>query len=273
MYELIFLIVLALVWMSFASIQDFRFREVANWLNFSLIIFALGFRFFWSLFSEGNFNFFYQGLIGLGIFLVLGNMFYYGRFFAGGDAKLMIALGVILPISYDFYFNLKIFGLFLVLFIFIGSIYGILWGGFLILNHRKDFKKDFSKMIKSNKKILFGSGIFGLLFFLIGFVDVVFFIIGIFVFLIPFFYFSAKSIENCCMIMEIPTRNLREGDWLVKDLRVRGKLIKRSWEGLNETDIKFLKKNLKKIKIKQGIAFVPVFLISFICLVLSGMLL
>ena len=46
-----------------------------------------------------SFNFFYQGLIGLGIFFVLGNAFYYGRFFAGGDAKLMISLGAILPLS------------------------------------------------------------------------------------------------------------------------------------------------------------------------------
>jgi len=49
------------------------------------------------LFSEAGFGFFYQGLIGLGIFFVLGNALYYGRMFAGGDAKLMIALGAVLP--------------------------------------------------------------------------------------------------------------------------------------------------------------------------------
>jgi hypothetical protein len=41
------------------------------------------------LFSGENFvslnNFFYQGLIGLGIFFIIGNAFYYGRLFAGGD--------------------------------------------------------------------------------------------------------------------------------------------------------------------------------------------
>ena len=86
MIEMIFLICLAFVWIVFASVQDLKSREVANWLNFSLIIFALGFRFFYSLFNN-NFNFLYQGLIGLGIFFVLGNLFYYGRMFAGGDAK------------------------------------------------------------------------------------------------------------------------------------------------------------------------------------------
>src|SRR3972149_7618794 len=101
MFEIIFLFVLALIWIIFATIQDVRTTEIANWLSFSLIAFALAFRFFYSLFIE-NFSFFYQGLIGLGIFFVLGNMLYSGKMFAGGDARLFIALGAILPISAGF---------------------------------------------------------------------------------------------------------------------------------------------------------------------------
>ena len=103
MFEIIFLIALAIVWMSFGSIQDLKQREISNWLNFSLIIFALAFRFFYSLFNSENFLFFYQGLIGLGIFFVIGNLFYYSRLFAGGDAKLMISLGTILGFSNSFF--------------------------------------------------------------------------------------------------------------------------------------------------------------------------
>ena len=114
MFEVIFLFVLALIWIVFATIQDLRKREVANWLNFSLIIFALGFRFFYSLFSDIGFNFLYQGLIGFGIFFILGNLLYYGKMFAGGDAKLMIALGAVLPFSVVFRENLEIFLLFFV---------------------------------------------------------------------------------------------------------------------------------------------------------------
>ena len=53
---IVVLICLALVWILFATIQDLRSREVANWLNFSLIIFALGLRFFYGLFSNFNFK-------------------------------------------------------------------------------------------------------------------------------------------------------------------------------------------------------------------------
>ena len=50
----LFLILLGLVWIIFAVVQDLRKREIANWLNFSLVIFALVFRFrgFWDLYSS-----------------------------------------------------------------------------------------------------------------------------------------------------------------------------------------------------------------------------
>ncbi len=99
MYEVIFLWALALIYIIFAVIQDIKTKEIANWINFSLIAFSLGFRFFYSLFNGIDFSFFYNGLIGLGIFFVIGNILYYSKVFAGGDAKLMISLGAILPIS------------------------------------------------------------------------------------------------------------------------------------------------------------------------------
>ena len=75
MFEEMFLVVLGLIWIVFAMVEDLKTREIFNWVNFSLIIFALGFRFFFSLFSGEGFQFFYQGLIGLGIFFVLGIYF------------------------------------------------------------------------------------------------------------------------------------------------------------------------------------------------------
>src|SRR6056297_3189023 len=98
----IFLIVLAIVWIIFAVINDIKISEIPDWLNISLVAFALAARFFYGLFvgdpETGSIDFiwFYQGLIGLGIFFILGNILYIGRMFAGGDAKLMMALGTIL---------------------------------------------------------------------------------------------------------------------------------------------------------------------------------
>ena len=119
MFEVIFLLILAGIFISVASVRDWRIREIPNWLSFSLIIFALGFRFFYCLFEAGNFSFFYQGIIGFGIFFIIGNLFYYARLFAGGDEKLMIAMGSILPFSGNFFINAKIFAAWFLIFLFV----------------------------------------------------------------------------------------------------------------------------------------------------------
>ncbi|MBU2504052.1 MAG: prepilin peptidase, partial [Nanoarchaeota archaeon] len=161
MFEIIFLFALALIWIAFAVVQDLRSREIANWLNFSLVVFALGFRFFYSLLSDAGFGFFYQGLIGLGIFFVLGHLMYYGRFFAGGDAKLMIALGAILPMTNSFYTNLKIFALFILLFLFVGAVYIIIASFVLSIKNFEAFKKEFRHQIAKRRKIVYSALLIG----------------------------------------------------------------------------------------------------------------
>lgn len=272
MYEVIVLSALAIIWMTFAVIQDIRIREVANWLNFSLIVFALGFRFFYCLFSSDakgdSFAFFYQGLIWLGIFAILGNLFYYSRIFAGGDAKLMIALGVILPFSNSFIKNFEIVSLFFILFLIVGSAYGIAWSIWLAIKNSKKFKKEFYRIFRKYKNIILFVLAFGIIIMVFGFVDVLFLFFGFCLILILFFYIFAKAVENVCMIYEIPVKNLREGDWLYENIKLsKGKLIKKDWEGLTNKEIKLIQKKFKKIKIKQGIPFVPVFFISFLILV------
>src|SRR3989338_7736868 len=207
MFHVIFLVALALTWMGFAVVQDLKKREIANWVNFSLIIFAIGFRFFYSLFNgveDGTgFSFFYQGLIGLGIFFILGNLLYYCRMFAGGDAKLLFALGAILPFSDSFRINFKVFISFLVLFLFAGAIYGLFISSALILRNFKKFKKEFEKQFKQNKTLFILSLFLALFFIILGFSDKFMFYFGILIFIIPYFYISAKSLDEVCMIKKI----------------------------------------------------------------------
>ena len=268
MDEVIFLLVLGLIYVIFASIQDLKKREVANWLSFSLIVFALGFRFFYSLFSESGFNFFYQGLIGLGFFLVIGNLFYYGRMFAGGDAKLMIALGTILPFTDSFFMNLNIFVLFFLSFLFSGAFYGFIWTITLSLRNHTRFKKEFCKRFSKTKKFTYLFMILGLIFMGIGFFKEFFFLIGIFIFMFPYLYLFAKSVDESFMIKNLKTNALTEGDWLYKDVKVGKKIIKANWEGLSSREISLIQNKHKSVFIRQGIPFVPVFLIAYLILLL-----
>jgi Flp pilus assembly protein protease CpaA len=267
MIGVIFLIVLALIWIIFASVQDLKKREVSDWLNFSLIIFAMGFRFFYCLFDSGTFNFFYQGLIGLGIFFILGNLLYYGRMFAGGDAKLMIALGAVLPFSEIFSINLNIFILFFLIFLFVGAIYSFGISFVLGLKNFKKCKEEFFRELKSNKKLFYVPMIFGLILMVSGFIQYILFVLGLLIFILPYFYFYAKSIDETCMIKRIKTSNLTEGDWLYKKIKIGKKIINPKWDGLNKEEIKIIQKKYKIILIRQGIPFTPVFLISFLILI------
>ena len=264
MYEMIFLWALALVFIIFAVVQDIRTREIANWLSFSLIIFALGFRFFYSLFEADDFVFFYQGLIGLGIFFAIGNLLYYGKVFAGGDAKLMIALGTILPISPILSKNFQSFFDFLFIFLCVGFLYIIISSIVLLVKNFKAFKKEFAKQLNKNKKIMVGILFLSIALLGLGFIESIFFSFSVLAFITCYLYLYSKAIDEACMIKKIKTKNLREGDWLYSDLKIGKKMIKAKWEGLTKKDIIEIRKRYKEIKIRQGVAFSPVFLIAFV---------
>ncbi|HPD81500.1 MAG TPA: prepilin peptidase [Candidatus Pacearchaeota archaeon] len=264
MIEVIFLIALGLIWIIFAVLQDLKKREIANWLNFSLIIFALGFRFFYCLFSGTDFNFFYYGLMGFAIFFILGNVFYYSKIFAGGDAKLMIALGGVLPLTGTINGNLNLFLIFILLFLIVGAIYGFLFSVILVIKNFKKFKKEFLKNFSKNKKLFYlALVICAILIFVSFFLELVIYL-AVIAFIFPYLYFSAKSLDETCMIKEISTKKLTEGDWLYRGVRVKNRFIKYTWDGLTKEEIQILKKTDKKVLIRQGIPFSPVFLIAYL---------
>jgi len=267
MIGIIFLFFLALIWIVFAVVQDLRKREIANWLNFSLIVFALGFRFFYSIFSENGFGFFYQGLLGLVIFLLLGNLLYYGKVFAGGDAKLMIALGTVLPFSEGFLINLEFFSVFFIVFLLVGALYSLTSSIVLSLKNFHKFRKEFSNQARKNKEFIIPALILGLIIMVLGFLESLFLFMGILVFILPYVYIYAKAVDESCMIKKVKVNELTEGDWLYKDVHVGKNVIKATWGGLRKQDINQLKKKHQLVLIRQGIPFSPVFLISFLILI------
>ncbi|MEK6884043.1 MAG: A24 family peptidase, partial [Nanoarchaeota archaeon] len=205
------LIILALVWLVFATIQDVKTREVADWLNFSLIIFALCFRFFYSLFST-SWWFFIYGVVGLIVFVLIGNLFYYSRIFAGGDAKLLMALGVVLPFGGTFMSNLLIFSVFLFLFLLCGGLYGVFYSFVLISTDFNKFRQEFYKIFKEKKNFIYISLFAAILLIIFGFWVKMIAILALVVFVLPYLFIMAKSVEEVFMIKKINVKNLREGD-------------------------------------------------------------
>lgn len=268
MIEVIFLLALALVWIIFATISDFKTTEIPDWLCLSLVIFALGGRFFYSLFSAGDFSFFYQGLIGFGIFFALGNLMYYGKIFGGGDAKLMMAMGAILPFSNIILTNLEIFISFLLLYLSVGGIYGLFAGGYFALKNHKKFGKEFKIIFKKSLRFSLVIMMIGILIMIFGLlIEKLFLLLGGLIFLLPIMYVFAKATEESCMKKNISSKFLREGDLLYSDIKIGKRLVKSKWEGLSKEEIKILQKRNKLVIIKQGIAFGIIFLISLLILI------
>jgi Ca2+/Na+ antiporter len=132
----------------------------------------------------------------------------------------------------------------------------------------KSFKKEFLKQLKKHKKLMIITILISALFLFFGFVQRLSFILGVLIFFTFYLYLYSKAIDESCMVRRIKTSNLREGDWLYSNLKIGKKVINAKWEGVNKKDIKEITKKYKEIKIRQGIPFSPVFLISFIIFVI-----
>lgn len=258
-----FLFALALIWVVFAVVQDMRKREVANWLNFSLVAFALAYRAFYSAYVS-DWMFLVYGLFGFVLFYAMANLFYYSRVFAGGDAKLLMGIGVVMP--FESFLSLGVVGGgFIVLLFAAGAVYSLIYSLFLVGKHHSKFFAEFKKNFASS-----GNWIFALIFVLL-FVILVYALFGVDFWMILsavlLAVFSlilivyAKSLD-VCMVKLVKARNLTEGDWLVDDVRLGKGVIKKTVHGLSAGDILKLRKAGKGVLVKEGIPFTPAFLLA-----------
>lgn len=256
MFEYYFLYILAFIWIVFAVFQDLKYREISNWLNFSLIAFVLAYRLIYSNLI-GDYSFFVNGVIGILLFIGIGYALYYGRVFAGGDAKLLFGLGGIFP--YANYYDFAVYGLgFLFLLLSSGVVYTIIYSSFIAFRNKNNFVREFVKNFRSYKIWFFASIILSL-------VTIFFFKLFFWVPLILFFVFIyAKAIEKSSMIRLISPQEVTEGDWLYESVKVNGRLIEPSVHGLSYEEILFLRKSGKNVRIRFGIPFAPAFLIALI---------
>lgn len=258
-----FLFILFFCGILVASIQDLRRREVDNYVNFFILASGLTYILFSAIY-EMNFYIVLMGLLSLGVMFVLANGFYYGRVFAGGDAKLLIAMAALF-VAVSWKSTLLNIGLFVLFLMISGAIWGIFYSLIMVFKNYSEVKMQIKKEIRSSylKYYLIG----GIVLLLLGFFNSLFLFFSGFVFLGGILFVFAKTVEKAVMIKLIDSRKLREGDWLVDGVKVGKKTIKPDWEGLTKSDLVLLRKINRKIKIKDGIPFVPAFFIAFLVFV------
>lgn len=260
MEAFIFLFGIAIAWILFATVQDLKTREVANWLTFSLIAVALAFRAFLSI-ENGEWSYLFWGVIGGAFFVGCAYAFYYGKVFAGGDAKLLMGVGIALP--YQSGDELLLWGsAFLFILFFGGAVYTLAYSVGLVSKRGKNFRSVFLEELREERWLfVFVLVLCGIMSFTVRGLMLV--LGSFFLLLLPCLYAYLQSVERACMWKMTKPRDLREGDWLVRDVSVGKTKIKASVHGLSLEEIALLKKYRKSVMVKEGVPFVPAFLFAY----------
>jgi len=139
-----------------------------------------------------------------------------------------------------------------------GSVYSMVWMFYYMF---KDFRKFIKEFKAFNKKWLYTSLIVfvissvGLFF---GFIGFLIFLLGCCLLLINVLFVVGKISEKLYMYKIRKVSKLVEGDWIGKNIEIKGEVIFSKGDVLDEEGLKKLKSlGLKEILIKEGIAFVP----------------
>ncbi len=330
----IFLCVVALLWLVYASITDLRKREVANWVSLSLIFIALIIRsivavmlgqnilivlgfvvlfllFFYLFVKEkalwiqivgaailvaagflsksfntfGSIDYLSTGFIAFGIIFIISVLAFYGKVFGGADAKILMALAFIFAttpsfLNFTYFLPVDLLGLslsnssFLVDFIInsllISVVYGLVFSGIIALRNRKKFSlkfKEVNSKLKIFKVVLL---IIGIIFLVLGVFQRILIIPAVLIIILPWFYAFIKGVEQGVLVSYKSGKDLQEGDWLVEKTTVEKRVLKPSAEGLSKEDILLIKRSGKQVLIRDGVAYIPVFLLSVVVSLLLG---
>lgn len=275
------------------TITDIKKREVPDWISYFLILFGIGARILYSL-QFKDFSILLQGVYGLVLFSAIAYAMYYAGQWGGGDAKILMGSGAVM--GFDVVYSLDAISIvqmanslgiaFLINTIIFGAFYGLFYILILSFSNRSSVYKKFRSMNKDKEFIKYRN-----MALIIGFI---YFIIFIFIsksvyynivagiailtliILFPYLWAFVKSVEDAVMYKELEPSKLVEGDWIARPVLVEKKIIASpkdlgvSKEQIEQLEDLYKNKKISKVLVKEGIPFVPSFLIAFIVTVLFG---
>ncbi len=268
----IFLIILGVA-LIIATYRDILTREVPDTLSYGLIVVGLLGGLIVAL-TTADLAFFLERVYGFLLGMAIGFAMYYGRQWGGGDAKLMMGIGAI------FGFNLSNFRIaeFLIFLVLAGAVYGLAFTLYLaLIKHRRQFLPAFKADLRTPAvhRLRIGLVATGVLcIILLIFVPwELKILVGFFLLALYFLVYSwifVKAVERTILVKEYPISKLTEGDWIVGDVKARKRVVlKQRGTGITLDDIKLLKQaKVKKVTVKEGIPFVPGFMLAFIALII-----
>lgn len=267
---------IALIGSTIAGIWDLKTTEIPDEIPDVMIILGLTIVFIESVFSSNYWYLINSLIYGIGFFCFGFLMYYLGQW-GGGDAKILSAIGFLLPFSplpYDYLFPFPISFLFNVF--IIGAVYMLAYAFIFALINRNVISK-FVKDIKGSRKVLS----IGSIILLISFLALNWFfsnyllneqnvlsivynsLLLLFASISLFILFKfARSVENFGFKMKVPVSKLKVGDVLL-DSKV--------FEGITEKELKKIRRSGKRyVWVKEGVRFGLAFPIALIFTLFFG---
>src|SRR3989338_11376269 len=263
------IILIVLTGLIIASVTDLKTREVPDWLSYGLICAGIGINLLFSI-IYWDYRYILYSALGLGAFLAIALLMFYSGQWGGGDSKVLMGLGALIGLKFD---SFPFLASLLINILIAGALYGIAWTFFLAFRKRQRFILEYRKTSSKTAKarviagctlvmsapfvFYFSQSIFAWIFFSAAVMSLITF----------YLWMAIKAVEKVCMIKKVTPDKLTEGDWIVKDVKYKGKYLCGPKDlGIEKKQIREVMKlyragKIKKVLIKEGIPFIPSFLL------------
>lgn len=268
----------ALAGLAAATYSDLRTREVPDWLNYGMIAAGVGLRLIWAA-SAWDAMILVEGVLGLALFFLVASLMYYGGQWGGGDAKMLMGLGCLMGLGIPRAWTLNEMpdlAVFWLLLLLAGALYGLAASVTLSIRNFRALRRSFMPLFAKNRTRLLALLLLTLAaaggrslspdpFLRLGLLA----LSGVAAFT-ALLWIYVKAVEEVCMVKDYPIARLTEGDWIAEDVVVAGKRICGPKDlGVSREQIATLKelaakKRISTVRVKEGIPFLPPFLIAFV---------
>ena len=269
----ILLFVVALIGSIAAGLCDLKTTEIPDEIPYVMMAVGIIGNLIKSYLVWSYWPFLLSMIVGLG-FLGFGFFMYYLGQWGGGDAKILSAIGFLVPVVPPEFKTSLMFPLPLSFFFnvfLVGAVYMILYALVLSIMNRKiwsvffeDLKANTKIIVMLNMLLIVFLYVFGIAFAKYYQADMIVFSVVILLISSGFFFLwkFVKTVENVGFKKKIPMSELKVGD-VPLDYKI--------WEGITEKELKKIKSSGKKyVWIKEGVRFAPAFPLALIFTILIG---
>lgn len=267
------IVMLALIALVVGSITDIKKREVADWVNYGLIAAGFGINLLYSI-IKWDFSFIINSVLGFSLFWIFALVMFYSGQWGGGDSKMLMGLGAIFGINYEFfkmiYFNIMNlfvdkysiifveipFAMNLVInILMVGAVYGLIWSFVMVFMNFNKFIKEAKKILSIKKVrkmqkyfIVIALVLIVVSYFGLGFPYRIIIPLLILLLLLLFYlWIFIKATENSCMLKYVEPMKLTEGDWIARDIIINKKRVIAK-KSLTEKYINLISTHYKKFE-------------------------